>query len=206
LFGDGKQNDQIAKLTATLNLAQKGTALVYYGEEIGMGDMDDKELNAAVIGPKRPRADNRDRERSPMHWEPTSDAGFSKAIPWLPVQTVTAKYNVIDQERDKNSILNWYRTLMKLRKENAAFSQGDYVAIDSGDKDVFAFARLTPKGEGAIIVLNCGADTKKLHLRGLPANAKWGELILANPVTAKMDSTQISVAPYGVVINQFTAK
>jgi glycosidase len=95
---------------------------------------------------------------------------------------------------------------MTLRKENAALSQGDYVAIDSGDKDVFAFARLTPKGEGAIIVLNCSADTKTLHLRGLPAKAKWGDLILASPATTKMDSTQISIAPYGVVINQFSAQ
>lgn len=205
-FGDGKNNDQIAKLTAALNLAQRGTSLMYYGEEIGMGDMKAQELAAAVIGPKRPRADDRDRVRSPMHWEPTADAGFSKATPWLPVQAVTAKYNVIDQIKDPQSIYNWYLALNKLRKEDVVFRSGNYLAIDAGDKDVFAFARVTAQGEGAIIVLNCSAAPKQLHLSGLPTQMQFGDLVLASPKVKKMESTNLSIAPYGVVINKFTLK
>lgn len=205
-FGDGKHNDEIAKLTAALNLAQRGTALMYYGEEIGMGDMNAKELQAAALGPKRPRADHRDAVRSPMHWEPTVNAGFSQSTPWLPVQSVTAKYNVVDQEKDKESLLHWYRALISLRNENPAIRHGNYVAIDSGDKNVFAFARVSAQGDGAVIVLNCSADAKQLSLRGLPANARFGKLLLSNPTAQKMDSTQVNIAPYGVVINQFSVK
>lgn len=205
-FGDGKNNDQIAKLTAALNLAQRGTTLMYYGEEIGMGDMKAQELAAAVIGPKRPRADDRDRVRSPMHWAPTADAGFSKATPWLPVQAGTAKYNVVDQIKDPQSIYNWYLALNKLRKEDVVFRSGNYLAIESEDKDVFAFARVTDKGEGAIIVLNCSAEPKQLQLRNLPTQTQFGDLVLASPTAKKMESTNLGLAPYGVVINKFTLK
>ena len=78
--------------------------------------------------------------------------------------------------------------------------------MDSGDKEVFAFARVTDKGEGAIIVLNCSAEPKKLQLRGLPTHAQFGELVLASPKVKKMESTDLSIAPYAVVINKFTLK
>jgi len=71
---------------------------------------------------------------------------------------------------------------------------------------VFAFARVTDKGEGAIIVLNCSAEPKHLQLRGLPTQTQFGELVLASPKVKKMESTDLSIAPYGVVINKFTLK
>ncbi len=205
-FGDGEHNDQIAKLTAALNLAQPGTTLMYYGEEIGMGDMKAQELAAAAISSKRPRADDRDRVRSPMQWEPTATAGFSTATPWLPVQAITAKYNVLEQQRDPQSIYHWYLALNKLRKADAAFNRGEYRAIDTGDKDVFAFARVATTGEGAIVVLNCSAQAKELHLNGLPAKTQFGDVILASPTLAKMESPKLSLEPYGVVINRISIK
>lgn len=205
-FGDGKHNDQIAKLTAALNLTQPGTTLMYYGEEIGMGDMSAADLAAAPLGPNRPRADDRDKVRSPMHWRPTANAGFTTGTPWLPVQSVTEKYNLIDQRKDPQSIFKWYLALNKLRKSDAVFTQGRYLALETNDDKVFAFARVTDKGEGAVVVLNCSADSRDVHLTGLPDKAQFGELILQSPVHKPMSSTSLSMAPYGVVINRFKLK
>jgi len=93
-FGDGVHNNAIAKLTAALTLTLRGTALVYYGEEIGMGDMSKDLLKSVPLGPKRPVADDRDRARTPMQWSSEKNAGFTGGNPWLPVGEQASVYNV----------------------------------------------------------------------------------------------------------------
>lgn len=206
LFGDGKHNDQIAKLTAALNLAQNGTVLMYYGEELGMGDMTAAELASATLGPKRPRADDRDRARSPMQWDASAGAGFSTGTPWLPVQAATQQYNVASAQQDPNSVYHWYLALNKLRHQDPVFREGSYLPLESGNKDVFAFARTTAKGDGAVVVLNVSANVQKVRIAGLPAKAAFGSLVLASPAVKNLAAAEFELAPYGVVINKFSVK
>jgi alpha-glucosidase len=80
-FGDGVHNDAIARLTAALTLAQRGTALIYCGEEIGMGDLPDDELAAAPLGPKRPRADFRHGAHVPLDSGAPDVLAFGRRLP-----------------------------------------------------------------------------------------------------------------------------
>jgi alpha-glucosidase len=156
-FGDGAHNDRIAKMTAALTLLNPGTALMYYGEEIGMGDLDKATLAKVPLGRNRPQADARDRARTPMQWNAAPKAGFTTGAPWLPVDTRYPTANVAAQDRDPGSLLNWYRAMIALRKDDPVFRDGGYVPLDSGNAAVFAFAREDKDGSGALVLANTGA-------------------------------------------------
>ncbi len=177
-FGDGTHNDLIAKMTAALTLLNPGTALLYYGEEIGMGDMDKARLDVVPLGPNRPRADARDRARTPMQWNDTAQAGFTTGTPWLPVDRRTS---VAAQDRNRTSLLNWYRTLIALRKRDPAFRDGAYVPLDSGDPTIFAFARENADGSGALVLANISADAHVAAPKGWPGQSPvFGERTCAS--------------------------
>ncbi len=201
VFGDGVHNDEIAKLTAALTLAQRGTVLLYYGEEIGMGTMPRAELKKAPIGEKRPVADIRDGERTPMQWDAGGNAGFSTGAPWLPVETDYRKYNVASEKRRADSIYSWYAGLLKLRHDNAAFREGEYVPLDAGNANVFAFGRRTVAGEAALIVLNPSGEEQKVRITGWPGGwPGFSKLLEASPAAKAPGGSGFSVAPFGVVI------
>ncbi|MBI3475420.1 MAG: alpha-glucosidase [Acidobacteria bacterium] len=200
-FGDGKHNDQIAKLTATLTLAQRGSVLLYYGEELGMGTMPANQLKAVPIGPKRPRADDRDGERTPMQWDSSVGAGFSKGAPWLPVEASSPRYNVAKEKQDPTSVYSWYAELLKLRHENVALRDGAYLPLESGNRNVFAFGRQAASGETVLVVLNTSSKKQKIQITGLPGRTpKFGKMLKATPPATTPLSQGFTVAPYGVLI------
>ena len=206
-FGDGANNDQIAKLTAALVLLQRGTAIMYYGEELGMGDMPQALLNAFPLGPRRPVRDDRDKERTPMHWSNAVGAGFTRGAPWLPVSPQAVTYNVVAEQRDRASVYNWYAMLLKLRHDDPVFRDGAYVPLESGNKDVFAFARTSADGHGALVVFNMSSNGQAVQIAGLPAIARgFRKLIMASPAAVLSGQSRFSVAPYGVVVAEFYAK
>lgn len=179
-FGDGVNNDRIAKLSAALTLLNPGVALLYYGEEIGMGDADKATLAQTPVGPKRPRTDERDRARTPMQWSVDRQAGFTTGTPWLPVAQGHRTHNVAAEERDPQSLLNWYRRLTTLRRTDPTFRTGRYVPIDSGDPAVFAFARVNPDGTGALVMANISATARTAAPGGWAGPAPtYGERICA---------------------------
>jgi alpha-glucosidase len=206
-FGDGVNNDQIAKLTAALTLLQRGCAIMYYGEELGMGDMPQAMLNAFPLGPRRPVADDRDKERTPMQWSAAAGAGFTRGEPWLPVSPQAATTNVRAGQHDSQSVYRWYAKLLKLRHDDPVFRDGAYVPLESGNKDVFAFARQTSSGRGALVVLNMSDATQSVHISGLPAGAKGlTKTVVASPATELQGQSEFSIAPYGVVVSEFVVR
>jgi alpha-glucosidase len=201
VFGDGAYNDQIAKLTAALTLTQRGTALMYYGEELGMATMPASELKSFPTGPKRPVADERDGERTPMQWNPTANAGFTKGEPWLPVEKTYRRCNVEAEKREPNSIYSWYARLLKLRHENAAFRDGIYVPLDTGNPNVFAFGRRAGTDQMALVVLNTSASTQTVHIKGMPGQwPRFNKILMASPQTIAPVSPTVRIAGYGVLI------
>lgn len=159
-FGDGQHDALIGKMTAALTLLNPGTALLYYGEEIGMSDMDKARLSKVPLGPNRPRADERDRARTPMQWSAAPNAGFTTGTPWLPVEARYTRVNTEAQRRDPASLLNWYRTLIDLRRNDAVFRGGRYIPLTSSDPELFAFAREDGSGRGALVIANTGATSR----------------------------------------------
>lgn len=199
-FGDGIHNDQIAKLTAALTLAQRGAVLLYYGEEIGMETMPASQLKQAPTGPKRPRADDRDGERTPMQWNSRRNAGFSKGSPWLPVESGFQQYNVENEKKNPNSIYSWYAKLLKLRRENPVFRDGAYLPLESGNSNVFAFGRKAGV-DIALIVLNTSPQEQKVDITGV--SDKWPQfrnMLMASPTARAPLSQSFTIAPYGILI------
>lgn len=201
-FGDGKNNDQIAKLTAALTLAQRGCVLLYYGEEIGMETMPAGELKLVPTGPKRPRADERDGERTPMQWDGEANAGFSHGSPWLPVATAYKRYNVQTEKADPSSLYSWYANLITLRHQNAALRDGEYVPLESGNRDVFAFGRRMGATDFVLVVLNTSAKEQQVQITGMPNGwPSFRKLLVASPAAAAPPVSQsFKVAPYGVLM------
>jgi alpha-glucosidase len=200
-FGDGKNNDQIAKLTAALTLAQRGSVLLYYGEELGMETMPATQLKSVPTGPKRPRADDRDGERTPMQWDATANAGFTTGSPWLPVESSYQRYNVDREKNDPTSIYSWYSKLLKLRRENPALRDGAYVSLESGNRNVFAFGRKAGSKEIALIVLNTSPQEQTVSITGLPGEwPSFRNVLMASPPANAPLSQRFTIAPYGVLI------
>lgn len=156
-YGDGTHNDQIAKLMAAMLLTLRGTPILYYGDELGMNNNDPKRPED-VQDPKGrlgwPKDIGRDGERTPMQWNSTVNAGFNQgAKPWLPVHPNYPLKNVKTELADSNSILNWFRQLIALRRSNSAFYDGTYIPLNPDDKDVLVYARKS-RDKTALIALN----------------------------------------------------
>src|ERR1700716_1704845 len=128
-YGDGQHNDQIAKVMAALYLTLRGTPIMYYGEELGMKTTPPtrKEDVKDPIGKTGwPKEKGRDGERTPMQWDASNpQAGFSSnSSTWLPVPPNYKTINVQAELADPNSILNWHKELISMRRKRDALRDG----------------------------------------------------------------------------------
>ncbi len=166
-YGDGRHNDQIAKISAVLELATRGTPQMYYGEELGMRTTDPTRIEDVhdPIGKRGwPKEKGRDGERTPMQWTPGPNAGFTSpgVKPWLPVPPSAREYNVQTESQNPDSIYNAYKRLLSLRRTNAALRDGVQTTIDNNDPDVFAFLRRD--GNSTVLVaLNMSAHNRQVN-------------------------------------------
>jgi alpha-glucosidase len=147
-----------ARVAAMLLLTLRGTPTLYYGDEIGMvnvaisadriQDPFEKSVPGVGLG--------RDPCRTPMQWDGSRYAGFTRGDPWLPVSDDYAAVNVREEDRDPTSSLTLYRKLLQLRRAHPALSLGEYEPIATTG-DLLAYVRRT-KEERFLIVLNLGGE------------------------------------------------
>jgi alpha-glucosidase len=154
------------RLAAMLLLTLRGTPTLYYGDEIGM-----RQVPIAVAQVRDPWEKNvpgfgvgRDGCRTPMQWDATAFAGFSKAAPWLPLEPEFAVRNVARQRNDPASLLNLYRRLTAVRRTKAALTRGTYRTFAVTD-DVLTYTR-EDGGERILVALNLGPDSVSVPLPG----------------------------------------
>jgi alpha-glucosidase len=165
-YADGAHNDDIAKMMAALYLTLRGTAIMYYGEEIGMENNDPKskdEVQDPIGKLGWPLEKGRDGERTPMQWTDGQNAGFSKAKPWLPVPPSAKTHNVASEMKDQNSVLSFYRQLLALRHNEPALLEGDYLALNEKDSNVLSYVRRY-KEEAILVVLNMSGTDQKVEV------------------------------------------
>jgi alpha-glucosidase len=208
-YGDKTHNDQIAKLTATILLTLRGTPLLYYGEELGMENNDPKskeDVQDPIGKTGWPDEIGRDGERTPMQWNSVLNAGFTTADkPWLPVTPSYKKYNVVAEEADKNSILNFYKELIRLRRTDDALVNGSYQAVDDQNKDVLSYVR---KGEkkSVLVALNMTPESKTVQydLKPYGINSNSAKTLLASPhnTLSSANLRNLTLPPYGVFVGQ----
>ena len=206
-YGDGQHNDQIAKLMASLYLTLRGTAVMYYGEEIGMENNDPKrpeDVKDSMGKLGWPKEKGRDGERTPMQWNTQTNAGFSTNAPWLPVGERYKTYNMETEKEEPNSILNYYRQLLTLRHTNKELLEGNYVALNENNPSVLSYMR-SYKGQNVLVVLNMsGVDQKvNLDLASKGLHAKSVKTVLSSfTAPSKVDPASISIEPFGAWIGE----
>ncbi len=211
-YGDGKHDGEIARLLATLLLTPRSAALIYYGEELGMVNSDPKrkeDVKDPIGRMGWPKEKGRDGERTPMQWNADTDAGFSVAKQtWVPVAPNYKTINVAAEAKDPNSLLNYYKRLIRLRKENVQLRDGDFILVDKANDSVLSFLRKTPDGKAILVSLNFTAATQTLNLN-LAAHGIKGthsKLVLASygNVNASEDLKQLLIYPFGAYVGEIT--
>ncbi|WP_119317750.1 glycoside hydrolase family 13 protein [Companilactobacillus formosensis] len=189
-------DDKITKLLATMLFLQRGIPVIYYGEEIGMhglkyqkvADFTDQRA-VDLINTLRHKSftdnqilrllNNQDEmtARGPMQWNSTKYRGFSEERPW---NWAKVDSNCVDQEiADPNSIMNFYRELLKIKKHDC-FTSGDYRLLIT-DPNIYAYQRKTANSQGLVVA---NFSDKKVNFT-LP-NGTWKK-VLANESTEVKD-------------------
>lgn len=160
-FGnDGLYWQESTKLIATLLLSMRGTPYIFQGDEIGMTNVayesieeyrDIETLNSWKDAMQKDvdhenfmklvHQQSRDNARTPFQWNTTKNGGFSDGIPWLKSNDNFELINVENQENDKDSVLNFYRKMVKYRKENPTLVYGDYECYQVEHPELFLFKR-----------------------------------------------------------------
>jgi alpha-glucosidase len=179
-YGDGVHNDQIAKVMAALELLPRGTPQMYYGEEIGMRTTDPRRIEDVRDPIGRlgwPKEKGRDGERTPMQWTSAPNAGFTRpgVRPWLPIPPSAKTCNVATESGEPDSLYEFYRKLLDLRRTEPALVNGGYESVDNENPDVLSFLRKAPGGQDAVLVaLNMSANAHEVAYQ-LSADGVKGE-------------------------------
>ena len=173
-----------------LLLTLRGTAFLYYGEEIGMRDIPLRrsEILDPAGKPYWPIYKGRDGCRAPMQWDDGVQAGFSTGKPWLPVHPDFTHRNVAAQQADPDSLFHFTRTLLKLRKEYPALHAGDYAPLETRNK-VLAYLRSTPE-QAVLVALNFSGHAVNFVL----PDGKWRVIFGGSDG----DAAAAALAPYEV--------
>ncbi|WNH11155.1 alpha-glucosidase [Thalassobellus suaedae] len=186
-------NTERAEALAALILTAKGVPFIYYGEEIGMENIEANSIDeimdiqgrthynlalkngksneeALIVGNNH----NRDKSRSPMQWNDTEFSGFSNKTPWIKVNKNKTYLNVVSSEKNENSLLNNYKKLIALRNSEPILQYGKYKQL-SFLNDIIGLVR-TFNGDTIKCYFNFGKNSKKITL-------EKGETILLGELT-----------------------
>ena len=209
-YGDGKHNDQIAKLMAMLELLPRATPQMYYGEEIGMRNTDPQrkeDVRDPVGITGWPKDKGRDGERTPMQWSSAvPNAGFTApdVKPWLPIPPNARTVNVEVQSGESESLLNFYKSLLKLRHSEPALMSGDYLTLNPDDPHVFSFLRRPSSGGRSVVVaLNMSAQkqTVKFDLKRQHVKSNAASVLQSNfEAAASVELGAITLPPFGAIL------
>ncbi|MBR5520924.1 MAG: alpha-glucosidase [Oscillospiraceae bacterium] len=195
-YGSEKFQKESAKMLAVSYLFQKGTPFIYQGQEIGMTNWypSDPEMyedvqtrwqyfNVATNKSPEKRLQrlwhgSRDSARTPVQWSDEENAGFTTGTPWFYVNENYLQINVTQQETDENSVLNFYRQAVQLRKQLSCVRNGNYKEYGKLSSSFYTYSREDEK-EKILVVCSFIGNAKKWNM---PAgfDISKAELILAN--------------------------
>ena len=194
------------KMLGTVNLLLRGIPFIYQGQEIGMknakwnsidefDDISTKDQyqiarEAGLSAREAMEACNRmsrDNARTPMQWTSGENAGFTKGTAWLKINPDYKEINVEDQENNPDSVLNYYRKLVALRKSDdfkAVFTYGEFIPEYEEMDDILAFYR-ADAATSILVVANFGTDAASIELKG---NVK--RVLMSNQKNETVDYTK----------------
>ena len=180
-------------MLATFIHFMRGTPYIYQGEELGMTnahfsgieqyqDLESINYYGIMTANGRTKDDalnvlaqrSRDNSRTPMQWDASPNAGFTSGTSWLGLTDNYRSINAESEENDPDSILNYYRKLVALRKEYPVISDGAVKFLDTGNEKVIAYERTL---DGQRLVVICSFSGNDETITGLDAK---GEVLIGN--------------------------
>lgn len=209
-YGDGMHNAAIARILAAILFTTRSTAMMYYGEELGMVTTTPK-TRAEVQDPWGkmgwPKEKGRDGERTPMRWTPGKNAGFSTADKtWLPVAPDYKKVNVEVESNDPRSLYHWYRALIALRRDNQAMHTGNNVMLNTSDPHVLSYLRKNSgNGASVLVAINFTAQPHRVsfQLKSLGIDGSQAKTLLQDSSLAlNVSLDHLDLPPFAVYIGQ----
>lgn len=176
------------ELAHSLLFTLPGSPIIYYGDEIGMGD------NIWLH--------DRNGVRTPMQWDAESNAGFSEA----PAQSLyspindddvygPAKVNVENQQKDPGSMWNTIRHMIAIRKQHHAFGWGDFEWIDCDNNQIAAYRR-TYNGETILVFQNLGDQTQNISYKPKRSMKIRTDLLTKMEFTSIHGRVNMQLEPY----------
>jgi len=180
------------RLAAMLLLTLRGTAFIYYGDEIGMQNVDIPPDKVRDVRGLNVAGHNRDPARTPMQWDDSVNAGFSESEPWLPIDNNFTEQNVANLMKDEQSVLHLYQQLIHLRKQNPALLQGDYRVVLPNHR-CWVFLRQTATHR-VLVALNFSDEACDLHI----PEFSQGRVMLSTQMdkAGVIDLAALSFRPY----------
>ncbi|MDO5572849.1 MAG: alpha-glucosidase [bacterium] len=191
---DGTYRDVLAKMLAVIQFTSRGTPYLFQGDEIGaanqhfqsiddLRDVESLNLYQQLTEERKMTkekaletvfAGTRDHARTPMQWNPTENGGFTTGSPWISGDRDYLVYNVESESEDPDSVLNFYKRLIALRKEEKAFAYGETEFVKKHVKGFFLYYRIY---HGDCFFIECNL-TPKIKERFV--DTKKYELLLSN--------------------------
>ncbi len=204
-YGDGTHDTDIARVVATILLTSQSTALMYYGEELGMTTTTPtrvEDVKDPVGRTGWPKDKGRDGERTPMQWNSSPEAGFTtNDHPWLPVPASVKTVNVADEVKDTTSLLNWYKMLIELRRDNPALHDGTLTMLNTSNDKVLSWKREQAGSPTVVVATNFTADTQTIDLSN--GGSKQGKTLVKTPGMSDPASlAKVELKPFGVYVGQ----
>jgi oligo-1,6-glucosidase len=214
---DNELRKKSAKMLATLIYFQQGTPYVYQGQEIGMTDIMFKDESDHVdvmaknifklvkkyapflkgYAMKALQIRSRDNARTPMQWNAEKNAGFtpSSVEPWYRVNENHSYINVGEAQNDPDSVLNFFKRLIKIRLGNQIIIKGEYRELLPESRDVYAYERVLD-GKKLLVVCNCKNKTLSVKLSDKNDPNANQKLILSNYDDAGACGCEMTLRPY----------
>lgn len=173
---------------AIVYFLQQGTPFIYQGQEIGMTNYPFESIetfnDVAVVNEynivkaqngdtsallEKHKMENRDNSRTPMQWNQNKNAGFSDHQPWFSVNPNYQQINVAEQQDNPNSILNFYKAMIQLKKSDDVYTYGKFDLVDTTNEQVFAYTR-TLDDKQILIVGNLTDQITSLNMPDYMSN------------------------------------
>ncbi|MCR5088582.1 MAG: alpha-glucosidase [Oscillospiraceae bacterium] len=221
-YGSEEYREESGKMLAAMYMLQRGTPFIYQGQEIGMTNIRMKSLDEfqdvmsrngirlaqgllpkSVILKLANRA-SRENSRTPLQWSDAPNAGFTTGTPWFPVNENYRTVNAAAQEKDPDSLLNFYRGLIAYRKDTPVVLYGDYQELDQKNGHFYTYERnyLNKK----LLVICCFTAEPLRYEAPVGIDLEKGNLVMSNYKQSSIVENGFTARPYELRVYYFDSE
>ncbi|HEX5023864.1 MAG TPA: alpha-glucosidase [Agriterribacter sp.] len=205
----------------TFLLSMRGTPFTYYGDELGMTNIDMPTIGEYVdieaLGKYKTALaahedmdefmrvlnySSRENARTPMQWDDSANAGFTTGTPWKKVNENYKEINVAAQNKNPNSVLNHFRKMAKIRNDNPVLVYGKYELLQKEHPEIYAYTRESGDHK-MLILLNFSKEKAAIHL---PEIGDIQETLINNYNSCETEGNGANLMPYQAVIFKIKSK